>query len=180
MKEQIKTKKQKKKQIPITSSSFSSSSSNACFNTISFLSSGILSFIYIVFPNFTLFCFCRVTVKIFCCCAYLGKRKVQVIWKNIVVKTGLRISLYFFIFLMSGGTGSGMMSHFLFMIYLFPPSFFKSLAGGYQFYFKRLRTNFHLCWSSLLYFVFYYTDFFSWLFPFTFFFSILLYYGKHI
>lgn len=152
--------RKRKKQIPITSSSFSSSSSNTGFNTISFLSSGILSFIYIVFPNFTLFCFCRITLKSFCCCAYLGKRKIKFIWKIIVVKIGSRNYSYFLIFLMSVGIGSGMMSHFCSW---FAPSFFQQSCRGYQFYLKRLRTNFCLCWYSLLYFVFYYIDFYSWL-----------------
>lgn len=79
----------KEERNAITSSSFSASSSSTCFNTMSFFSSRIRSlFTCIFFPNLTLFCFCRATLKLFCCWAYF-KNKVRIISKSILVKTNV-------------------------------------------------------------------------------------------
>ena len=144
MKEQIKTKKQKKKQIPITSSSFSSSSSNACFNTTSFLSSGILSFIYTVFPNFTLFRFCRVTVKIFCCCAYLGKSSDYL--KKYCGQNWFKN--FFILFHLSNVWRCRLWNDVPFFIHdLFVPSFFfQETCRGLSILFEKVKNQF----SSLL------------------------------
>lgn len=57
---------------------------------MSFFSSRILSlFACIFFPNLTLFCFCRATLKLFSCCAYFKEDKVQIISKLILVKTNV-------------------------------------------------------------------------------------------
>lgn len=95
----------------------------------------------------------------------LFQKKKNSHYYNTYGQMGSRIS-YFPIFLMALGVGSDVLFFYsLFMLSFF---FLNSCARDYQYYLKRLRINL-VFQSSLMYFVFYYTDFYSCFLPFSFF-----------